>query len=463
MTGPGKSSDVTQDGSTVATVGRTDDGAIGVWTAKLPGAKFEKYEPEPFAAREIYNSPWLRFSPDGRQLLLFWNAGTGRGEEAWLMPFPPDASRPPRRVLDRLPVALPAPQFSWLPDNRHIVVATSTGAGVRRGLYLADTESGDFRLFSSGPADQNVPVVSPDGDRLVFTEFTADFDVVTVDLRTAAVTVLIATGRAETMPAWAAGKEALVYVTDVNGAPEIWLREPSQPDRPLVTTRDFPTETQFLAGPALSPDGTRVIYHRVEGPGGKSSHLWMAAVGGGAPQRVTNAETIEFAGSWSPDGAWYVYRAVEGGATALKKVPTTGLAEPQTLLAQRFGDWLPVWSPDGAWILDPNRGVLLSADGKTSRELGIASAGCAFVPADPLLYCLHARQEDGRHPLVAIDIDGNVVRTIGALLPEHMPAANVRPGLRLSPTFDGNGLTYSIRNSEENLWLMEGLTTVELP
>ena len=53
--------------------------------------------------------------------------------------------------------------------------------------------------------------------------------------------------------------------------------------------------------------------------------------------------------------------------------------------------------------------------------------------------------------------------TIGTLARENLPAANVRPGLRLSPTFDGTGLTYSVRRSEENLWLMEGLATVDLP
>ena len=274
------SADVTPNGSALATIGRTLDGEIGIWTATLPGAKFEQYEPGPLAAQAIHNPPSLRFSPDGRQLLLFWNAGPERGVEVWLMPFPADANRPARRVLERLPLAVLGPQFSWLPDNRHIVVATGPTADARRRLYLADTESGAFRQFSSGPADQTLPAVSPDGERLVFTELKADFDIVTVDVHTAAVTELIATERAETMPASAAAKDALVWVTDINGGPEIWLREPSQPDRPLVTARDFSDETQFLVGPALSPDGARVIYQRVS-KGGSVSHLWMSSVARG--------------------------------------------------------------------------------------------------------------------------------------------------------------------------------------
>ena len=76
--------------------------------------------------------------------------------------------------------------------------------------------------------------------RLVFQELTTDLDVVSVDLATAAVTPLIATQRSEQMPAWAAADAAMVYVTDRNGPPEIWLHTPGQPERPVVTARDLP-------------------------------------------------------------------------------------------------------------------------------------------------------------------------------------------------------------------------------
>jgi hypothetical protein len=455
-----RSVDVTPDGTALATIGRALDGKLGIWTAALPGAKFELYEPGPLAAQAIYNPPSLQFSPDGRQLLLFWNAGPERGEEAWLMPFPPDPNRPARRVLDHLPLASLGRQFSWLPDNRHIVVATGGAATTRRELYIADTKSEAFRQFSSGPADQRFPVVSPDGERLVFTEFKDDLDIVTLDLRTAAVTELIATERAETSPAWAAQKDALVWVTDVNDEPQIWLREPSRPDRPVVTASHFPDETQFFVGPVLSPDGAFLIYQRVA-RGASESYLWMSSVAGGPPQRVTNANVVELAGSWSPDGRWYVYRAVDGGFRTLK-VPTSGLAEPHSLFVDpEEGHWVLVWSPDGNWILDPNRGVLLSADGESTRALGVDNSACAFAPAD-LLYCFR-RRSDGSPSLVATDFAGNVVREIGTVARQDLPAANVGAALRLSPTFDGTGLTYSVVRSEENLWLMEGLSSVPLP
>jgi Tol biopolymer transport system component/DNA-binding winged helix-turn-helix (wHTH) protein len=457
----GRTTDVTRDGSTLAAVRRAD-GSVGVSIARLPAAEFEEYEPAPFAATALFNIPALRFSPDGSQLLLMWN--TGRGEEAWLLPFPADASRPPRRVLEALPTGSGTPEFSWLPDSRHIVV--STGEDLRRGLYIADTRTGRFRLFSSGHAAQAIPVVSPDGKRLVFTDIEAAFDIVTLNLDDATVTPLIATDRAETMPSWAPNGSGLVYVTDRAGAWEIWLHQPPMADRPIVTARDFPTETLFLMSPTLSPDGRRVIYQRVEGPGARSSQLWMSALVGGAPERVTTDDIVELAGSWSPDGAWYAYRALEGTGQVLKKVRTTGRADSQTLrsdVAQSF--WLPIWSPDGQWILAAHAaGDLVTADGRISRDLRLGTAACAFgLRSDAFLHCIRGPQADGRHELVALDADGAVVRTIGWLLPEHLPAAPQTPSLRLSPARDGAQLAYSIGAVHEHLWRMEGLETVALP
>ncbi len=106
------------------------------------------------------------------------------------------------------------------------------------------------------------------------------------------------------MPAWAARGSALVYVTDRNGEMEIWMRKPGQPDRPLVTPRDFPPgTTDSFMGPSLSPEGTRVIYGHLPREGQPA--LWMSAVAGGPPVRVVKgAIGGEDPGSWSPDGNW---------------------------------------------------------------------------------------------------------------------------------------------------------------
>jgi Tol biopolymer transport system component len=210
----------------------------------------------------------------------------------------------------------------------------------------------------------------------VFTEVGHNFDIVSVDLATAAVTPMMATQRWEEMPAWASREAALVYVTDRNGVREIWLHKPGQPDRPLVTARDFPEDTtMFLMAPSLSPDATRVVYTRA-GSDGKPQ-LWMSAVAGGSPVQLVKGGTgATFGGSWSPDGNWYVYWN-RGVPASLNKVKTTGQGLPEVLKAdlKARGTWLPVWSPSGEWILHEDGGLkLTSPDGRTTRDLSSASA-----------------------------------------------------------------------------------------
>ena len=455
---------VSQDGTALAWLHRGDDGVFGIWVSSPPGAAPKPYEPAPFASRAVFNIPTVKFSPDGKQILLIRNS-PNLGEEVWLMPYPANAAKPPHRILQGLPTLEGTPTFSWMPDNRHVVLSTTPGSAPPQ-LYMADTVTGAFAVFSSGTTAQGSPAVSPDGSKLVFLEAATDYDVVSVDLATAAVTPLIATQRSEQMPVWASKESALVYVTDRSGGPEIWLHKPDQPDRPLVTARDFPPDTtQWFIGPSLSPDATRVIYRRRErdGPG----HLWMSAVAGGAPVRlVKSADGADFAGSWSPDGKWLVYWSIQEGRISLNKVKTTGQAEPEVLKADvKFvGTWVPLWSPSGEWILHGDAGVkLMSPDGKTTRDVSATSAvAYAFSADGQTLYGIRQIAAD-RLELFSMRVVGGTEKTIGSLGREYLPVNQLFPSLRLSLTPDGKSVTYSMRQSTSNLWLAEGLNAVTPP
>jgi DNA-binding winged helix-turn-helix (wHTH) protein/Tol biopolymer transport system component len=459
---PIRTAHVTRDGSSFAAVARGADGSVGVFTATPPGAMFERYEPAPFTARTYHNLPFLRYSPDGKHLLLIWFAAD-RGNEAWLMPFPPDAGHPPRRVLEGLPFGGASVDFSWLPDNRHVVVATND---LERKLYLADTQSGKFRPLATPLGGPSIPVVSPDGRKMFVSVDKRDYDIVTLDLDTAKVAPLITTDRMEFLPAWASAASSLVYVTDRAGEWQIWLHQPPQPDRPVVTARDFSAETLYLIAPTLSPDGSRLIYSRVDAARPDGTRLWMSAVAGGAPERVTNEEIHEAAGSWSPDGAWYSYFVRVGGSRALKRVKTTGRAVPETLLeGLPQNELAPIWSPNGRWVLVPaGTMTLLSIADKTTRDLGIEPAPCAFAATEELLYCIRGTNPfSDDHVLLALDFDGKIVQSIGRVPVADVPRAGLSPGLLLSPTPDRHGLTFSVDRSSQNLWLIEGLDEVPLP
>jgi len=456
---------VTPDGSTVAALRRDEQGIWGIWAGPIAGAALERYEPVPFAPTGFVNLPALSFSPDGRQLLLMWNPAA-EGEQAWLLPYPPDPEHAPRRTLEALPAYNGTPLFSWLPDNRHIVVSAAERGKPWR-LYLADTESGRFRPLSDSTttAHQLGPVVSPDGTRFVFSEITSNLDVVTMNVRTGAVATLLGTSRREEMPAWATDGKSLVYVTGRNGESEIWLRESDNSERPLVTSRDFPSgTTYFLFAPQLSPDGMRVMYGRVEGDarGATGARLWMSSLSGGAPMRLRERAVREIPGSWSPDGAWYAYQEVQPDSTVtLKKARTAGTSEPETLAAGITRGSVVAWSPDGRWILFENGGLkLIAADGSVTHDLGATDAVCAFARTEELLYCIEGVNRETK--LVARSFDG-AARVVASIAPEHRPATSGGPALRLSLTADGEGLTYSVGSSRVQLLLAEGLADVPRP
>jgi serine/threonine protein kinase/Tol biopolymer transport system component len=446
---------VSRDGSALAWMHRGNDGLIGLWISSPAGSAPKRYEPAPFATRFSVSNPSVKFSPDGRQILLMRDAGTG--PEAWLMQYPANSTNAPHRIFQKFQLGRTALTFSWMPDNRHVVLSTSPGFAPTQ-LYVADTVSEASEVLSSGTAAQRSPAVSPDGRKLVFVEATSDFDIVSMSLANAVVEPLIATKRSESEPAWAARESAMVYVTDRGGFPEIWLHRDGQLDRPLVLARDFPPDTtETLMAPILSPDATRVIYFRLERGG--TGLLWMSAVAGGSPVQVVkgNAER-ERAGSWSPDGKWLVYvHESHDGRSSLNKVKTTGQADPEVLKANiKFAKpWLPVWSPADDWILYEDEGVnLISPDGKTTRRLSSTSAVAYTFSADGrTIYGI--RPAADRLDLFSMSVAGGTERTIGSFGREHLPATLGGPATRLSLTADGKSITFSTNKRSSNLWLVE--------
>jgi Tol biopolymer transport system component len=340
-----------------------EDAPVSLWISSPIGSAPKKYSPDPFATRSILNTPRMAFSPDRKHILLFINSGDRGREEAWLMPYPADPSHPPRLIFGDFPTWGGTPTFSWMPDSRRIAVALQTAPGSAMQLFVADTETGRRVALTSQTKSMVGPRVSPDGNRIIFGEPSGSFDIVSVNLESAAVKGWMTTERSESMPAWALNQAMLAYVTDRNGPLEIWLQGPDGVSRPIVTARDFPPgTTQWLMSPILSPAADRVIYGRIghsDIAGSSTAQIWISSVSGGAPVPLTS-DTVsnEMPGSWSPDGNWVVYVRLQNGKADIMKVKTSGQAVPVVLKADinSTNGSVPMWSPAGDWIQYNDKG-----------------------------------------------------------------------------------------------------------
>jgi eukaryotic-like serine/threonine-protein kinase len=437
---------VSPDLKTVAMIRRDANGVYGLWSSSPPGAPPKPYTPDPIHARALYNESRLRFSPDGKSILLLMRTDRG-ADEIWVVPFP---SGSPKRILENVRSYSGTPEVSWMPDGRRLVISASPELEAPPQLWLADSRSGAVTAITSGTTSRRSPAVSPDGSRVLFAEATRDFDVISLDLERGSAERLIATERGEAMPAWAANARALVYVSDRRGPREIWFRDHAG-DRPVVTQQTFPDgRTEWFMGPALSPDGARIAYTRIEFGG--SDHLWISSPAGGAPVRLTNdPSSAEFPGSWSPDGNWFVYSAIRNGSQDLMKAKTSGQAAP-VLVKAGVDCETPSWSPDDKWLLCTD---LISTDGQTVRPLPkIQTRNYAFSGDGKLLYGL--REEPDALTLFSIDIASGTQKNIGRLDPEFRPQSDLHPAIRLSLAPDGKSLVYAAAKYHSNLWTLSG-------
>ncbi len=416
------------------------------------GSPLRRYPDSHVSAHGTSNFPKMRFSPNGKQLLLI-RAGDSGVEESWLLPWPA-GSGTPRQVMKKIvPHEGDTPNFTWMPDSRHIIAAIDSH------LFLADTRSGRLQQITQGTSDDESPAVSPDGISLLFTESNEDYDIVSMSLADGTTHGLIVTPRDECMPAWAARSDSLVYVSNRLGELDIWLHTRDGPDRPLVTSASFAHDPpKWIWAPVLSPDGARVIFVATEKTG--EIQLWEVSVTGGAPVRLVDAsdKSTQFTGDWSPDGKKFAFIGSEpAGETSLKIVRTSGGAVAQKLL-EGAAAIVPSWSPDGKWIAYRDEKFhwhLVSPDGKQHRDLGIIKTqNLGFSKDGRTAYGI--RVDNSKPILFSLDIQTEKLRDIKVLDISLSPQFLIEPSIRYTLAPDGKSFAYSTLKAANSLWMLQG-------
>jgi serine/threonine protein kinase/Tol biopolymer transport system component len=447
---------ISPDGGTLALWKKYEESGTeysGVWISSPLGTAPRKYEPAPFRAGGSWVPNFLHFSPDGSRIVVSTLRVPGE-PWIWSLPWPDGPSAQPRRLFPNLSFD-GVHGIVWAPDSRHLVLP------VDGDLWLGDPRSGSIeRLTAAATEDARHPSVAPGGDRILFTTFVDDYDIVEIPLDGSLPKALVATSCDERSPSWSAAGDKMAYITDRSGVSEIWLRSVGGVwDRPIVQQSDFPDDPdRSFSLLSLSPDGNRVVYSR-------HGRVWISPTSGGKSSKAVVGEESGMSGiSWSPDSASIAYIADSGKKqVAIMRI---GSAEPQQVIPGMTGkcESAPVWSPNNEWIAcGTKQKVLLVSwpDGKTIKEwdapVPISNSYSVLVWSkdSARIYVASSSRPPAR--LDAIDVRTGDSRTVVKYEQDLLFTVGYTYSLTGSLFRDGNSLATTIRKRKSDLWILEGL------
>ncbi|MEU5645911.1 amidohydrolase family protein [Streptomyces milbemycinicus] len=237
-------------------------------------------------------------SPDGRTIVmdllnLLWTLPGQGGEATRLTDIDQEASEP---------------DFS--PDGRHLVYQSYADGNFH--LWLARADGSEARRLTEGDIDHHEPRFSPDGKRIAYAaETDGHYAIHVLDLDTGESRRWTSGTDAtvqEAQPFWRPDGKAIVFTSGKGDAPQSVVQVDADGKRTTLVTV---TEGR-VAGPSLSPDGTKLAY----------VHLTSSSAGLVVDGKVVSGdgeEVFPFAARWPSDDE--VFYTADG---KIRRRPVTG-------------------------------------------------------------------------------------------------------------------------------------------
>ena len=180
---------------------------------------------------------------------------------------------------------------SWAPDGRRILISRLVDG--RRSIFIANPNGVDFLQLTQPPLGSEDVLPSALGERVVFHRNSP-------------------------------GKESRVYVVNLDGSgfrqltpgPRDDAAAPSPDGQSIAYVRENDiylldiqsgkitrlthSPTVYKSGLAISPDGTRIAFSRVDA--GRLEQIFVMNIDGTGTRRVSRGDFYDFVPRWSPDG-----------------------------------------------------------------------------------------------------------------------------------------------------------------
>jgi TolB protein len=206
--------------------------------------------------------------------------------------------------------------------------------------------------------------------------------------------------------------DRILYTSYETGFPQIYQLDVGSVSRVALPV---PGDSMTFA-PRYAPDGQTVIFSAAQGG---NTDLYRLRPGG-APERLTDAPSIETAPSYSPDGSQIVFESDRSGTPQIYVMGANG-GEPRRI---SFGDGrygTPVWSPRGDLIAFTKQNAgrfhigVMRTDGSEERLLtaSFLDEGPTWAPnGRVLMFTRESAGAGGQPALYSVDISGRNLKQV---------------------------------------------------
>ena len=279
-------------------------------------------------------------------------------------------------------------------DGRRLVFA-STQHAPTADVYIKNVGSSTVTQLTSDIANDLMPSISPDGQRIAFTsDRNGTWDIFITSIEGGHPVQITEDSTHELHPSWSPDGRKIVFsrLGQTSGRWELWVLDATQPSR-----RNFIGYGLF---PVWSPAGDKIAFQRSRARGDRLFSVWTVDYIDGEGVRPTEIySSAEFAAvnpSWSPDGGRLAFSLIaSGGAEQGKRPAVADLyicrvdgADRATLTNGQHSNLSPTWGGDGRiyfvsdrtgadniWSLTPKHAIQSASIGQP-----IGNSGLADVP-----------------------------------------------------------------------------------
>jgi len=228
---------------------------------------------------------------------------------------------------------------NWSPDNTKLTFVTKLPNTNGWQLWIQDLAGG--RAVVRTPSSYvSSAVLSPDGDRLVFSSRTksgVDSDIFLTNLDGSQARNLTRNPAIDTSATWSPSGAQLAFISDRSGTPQLWAMESDG-----TNVRRLVLEGGHCDSPSWSPDG-RFILYSWQAPGHWKHDIYIVEVATNEILQLTSGRGSNEQPDWSPDGRHIAFQSTRSGTKQVFIMNVDGKNLKQVTAYGINGS--PAWSP----------------------------------------------------------------------------------------------------------------------